>query len=682
MRFVFARSTFDHSIGQICWALVLKTMKLKCSLFGWLAWLSLCNANAQSFSFDAKPLPVPPTIDGTLAEGEWDAAEKISGFLDLAAGSSPAKELTEVWVGTTSEGIFTAFYCHEPDVSKIISRTKQAGVELEGEDIVGLLIDPLNRKSWDGISKFFVNPDGYQSEEIAGGRASKREWRGEWSAKTSRVADGWVCEMFVPWTVLNFPENQTGTVLINFARSQQYKKTTTYWADITLRELAERNGEMRGVTFPPRSKSGSKVELLGYLSPEYDESSSPKTSFRTGLDIRVRPNANTTGVFTLNPDFKNIEGDIAGIEFTRSERRLNDVRPFFTEGAGYFGTNSRFSFGQVFYSNRIDDFDQGVKFFGDLDSNSKIGILASREDGARTDGVFSLTHQIDPRSDVRLYGTVRQGTGLNNVVTGANGNLGRGNFQLGWDFTESRDGRQYGQASAISLSYSAPRVFSIARWQAVQPDYKARLGYIPFVDQRGAYSYSEYNAEFRVGAIQYVHGDLYWEGFDHFDGSNFVKSIEAGLMVRDRHDREYRLRYGTDQFEDEGSHTLSFGTGFNVSNRFKSFEWTYRTGDLDGRNTSFLNLGGTLRVGGIDFGLQHSVFRFDGHTEQTVFSAGYEIDRYRSITARFVRQDGDQNWYLAYRNAGGKGLEWYVIVGDPNARSARDRIALKLVWAK
>jgi len=45
-----------------------------------------------------------------------------------------------------------------------------------------------------------------------------------------------------------------------------------------------------------------------------------------------------------------------------------------------------------------------------------------------------------------------------------------------------------------------------------------------------------------------------------------------------------------------------------------------------------------------------------------------------------VWQDGHTNAYLAYRNAGFAGTEWYVIVGDPNAMEWRSRLAAKIVW--
>jgi hypothetical protein len=46
-----------------------------------------------------------------------------------------------------------------------------------------------------------------------------------------------------------------------------------------------------------------------------------------------------------------------------------------------------------------------------------------------------------------------------------------------------------------------------------------------------------------------------------------------------------------------------------------------------------------------------------------------------------VRRSGDTNAYFSFREAGGKGMEYYVIVGDPNATTWQNRVTVKLVWA-
>lgn len=640
---------------------------------------SVACANAQSIP--AVTLPTAPKIDGKFEPGEWEGAQQVGGFIDLNT-DKPVSEQTKVFVAVDETFLYAAFLCDEPDQKNIISQTTQAGALLSNEDFIGIIVDPLNRKTWDGASQFRVNPNGFQSEQISGGRTSKREWRGEWQAKSSRTDSGWLVEMAIPWQILNFPEGKTGDVMINFIRAHEKRKLASFWANIGIQEFADRNGTLTGVKFPQSKSTKTKVELLGYISPEYDPDASPKSSLRAGLDIRIRPNATTTGVLSLNPDFKNIERSIAGIEFTRSERRLDDVRPFFTEGSGYFATSSRFAIGTVFYSNRIEDFDQGVKLFSDINSSTRFGLLATREDGDNFRGVFNFSKTLDSESSLRFYGTSSNTPGVNNLVLGSSGNVKKGNYDLAYDFAESRTDTSYGQAGALGLTYSIPKFFTLVKGVYIQPSFDAKLGLIPFTDKRGVYSYSEYNSEYRTGQFVQFHADLYAESFQKFDNSNLSRSIEAGTSLLARNNIDYSLRVGTDTFEKETSHNYSIGADFNTSNRFHNYGFSYSTGDIAGQPTSFISARGTTRIGKIDLGLRHSVFKLGSSTDQTILTAGYEIDQFRSITARFVKNNRDQNWYIAYRNAGGKGLEWYFIVGDPNARNGRERVALKMVWAR
>jgi hypothetical protein len=50
------------------------------------------------------------------------------------------------------------------------------------------------------------------------------------------------------------------------------------------------------------------------------------------------------------------------------------------------------------------------------------------------------------------------------------------------------------------------------------------------------------------------------------------------------------------------------------------------------------------------------------------------------LSTRFVRRQNDYNIYFSYRKSGGRGAEYYVILGDPNAQSFRTSLVLKAVF--
>jgi hypothetical protein len=122
--------------------------------------------------------------------------------------------------------------------------------------------------------------------------------------------------------------------------------------------------------------------------------------------------------------------------------------------------------------------------------------------------------------------------------------------------------------------------------------------------------------------------------------------------------------------------------GGNVSNRFRQWNIRYEFGQRSDRDIRFIGFGITRRLfGKLDVGLNGSILRFDENRDQYILTVGWEFDELRALSARLVQQDGNVNWYLAYRSAGGVGQDLYIIIGDPNAERFTERIALKWVWA-
>ncbi|MBS1710943.1 MAG: hypothetical protein JSS71_04355 [Armatimonadetes bacterium] len=632
-------------------------------------------------SFPARVLPEDPKIDGDLGDPAWTYALRLDQFQDQATGG-PTADRTEAWVGVTAAGIWVAVYCHDAEPDKIVSRVIQKGGSLENDDYCGLIIDPMNRRSFSGNSQFFVNALGTQFENIAGGRAAKKEWRGSWQSACRRVADGYIVELMVPWRVLQFPAGRQGDVLFNIGRVQQRTRAVSYAIDVGRPFRADNHGTLLGVPFPKRDVS-DQLDLMGYVSPEYDPDSDPKTSLRAGLDLRYRPTETLTTVLSVSPDFKNIESEVEGIGFTRTERFLSDVRPFFTEGSQYFNLTSGFGFGRAFYSNRIDDFDLGFKVFGDLDPRQSVGLLATREDGRRTDSVARYSYRFGPRSVILGFGTSRNEPGNANTAFGGQAIYGTGNYEFGLEFMQTRDLGQPGQAGRFYADYDVPNYFLTVSGIYVQPEVRNRLGFIPFTDKFGGYVFQEYNRELRSGPIRSVHMSAYLEDFNRQSGSNLSRSMSFESSLQNRADWEFYAGYERETFEDEVAETYSLGAGWNVSNRFRQLSVNYNWGDQDGSFRGYFTLNGQWRLAkGLDFGIGQSTFRLGGSRDQTVATLGWEIDPEQSLTGRFVRTDKESNWYVAYRKSGGLGLEYFFIFGDPNAQEFRNRAAFKVVWAR
>ena len=70
---------------------------------------------------------------------------------------------------------------------------------------------------------------------------------------------------------------------------------------------------------------------------------------------------------------------------------------------------------------------------------------------------------------------------------------------------------------------------------------------------------------------------------------------------------------------------------------------------------------------------------YQGPSDQTILTTAYDLGGDRSIAGRMVRQNNQVNAYLAYQRSGNEGVEYFLILGDPNAPVYRNAITLKIV---
>ncbi|MDO8587364.1 MAG: hypothetical protein Q7T82_10015 [Armatimonadota bacterium] len=70
---------------------------------------------------------------------------------------------------------------------------------------------------------------------------------------------------------------------------------------------------------------------------------------------------------------------------------------------------------------------------------------------------------------------------------------------------------------------------------------------------------------------------------------------------------------------------------------------------------------------------------YAGTRRQVVTTWNYDLTPEKSIGGRLVRRLGKQNLYFSYRQQVRRGMDAYLIYGDPNAEESTDRISLKIV---
>lgn len=649
----------------------------KCFWMGAMLIVASTAAGQTAKSAKGVRLERSPVIDGILSEGEWPEAARLEGFVDPLTGR-PGPEETIGYLGYDAQAIYVAFRCRDSRPEGMRARETGYGAGMDDDDHVVFLIHPYGLRSWDGMNTFKVNLINTQADRLAGGRASKREWRGFWQSATTKDGEGWSAEMRIPWEMLRYDAGNGKNLDINLARYHARTRVTTQWSNMGIQQRPEFMGMWIGVDLPP-VRADRRPLTLAYLAPGINGG---QARVRAGFDVRSPLTDESNALLSINPDFENIEGQVAGIEFTRTERILADTRPFFDEGDGFFKLTGEFGYGQMFYSNRIRQFDVGAKAFGKLDRITNFGILTTYQSGGQRASVGNVSFNPGPNGSGNLFFTHSSQPGRHNTVVGGGLTSRKGNWAWSGSASAVREpGSSTKTAGTVSMDYSVPNLSSTARYYYVDRDFNPALGYVGFTGRRGGYIYTEHERDFRKGPVRGFDMDLFLPRFWDYSGRLQNQGYEASMGVSTWSDIRVKVWHRRTEFYDERDAVDGLRLRFNNSNPFKRFGVSYQNGYEGGLPSSFTSLFGGYRFGKVDLGISQSILERGGSSRLTVGTVSWEISPTRSLAARTVVRDGKSNSYLSFRNAGGRGLEYFVILGDPNADRWKDRLSVKLVWA-
>jgi hypothetical protein len=627
----------------------------------------------------------PPTIDGDLSEEVWKSAPKAQTFFDRRNGNV-VEDQTVAYLVYDAQYIYVAFYARDSQPNEITARetvrdSKYAGGEnsRETEDNVEVVFDPFLTYRWNDLTRFSVNAIGTRSARLGGGRAGKAEWKGDWDAAAKRVADGWTAEMRIPWAILNYPSgNKPITMGINFRRFQYRTQIESIWSYTGPQGFDELQGRWTEVEVPADAFR-PKLSLLPYILPGLQQSD---PGFRSGLDARYTVTPELTIVSSLNPDFATIEGAVEGIQFSRSERFVEEKRPFFLEGGDYFSAGEFYVYGPYFYSRRIEAFDFGTKVYGKVTPRDSLGVLTTWDVSRRSDLVARYRRDLSPTANVGLFFSQKSAFDDNNTIGVLDQRARWGKVGLGsqWGFTSGRDSG--GHAQQVNLTYEDKNNFTSIQLLNIMPRFRAANGLIFFDDYRGVRVYHNWNAEWRKGAFRSFSLDVFPRWTWRTSGKPFQRGIGFDFDLTTRSDWRFSLEGEYVRFEDQTDSQVELSIRQGVSNRFRQWGFRVSTGLAADRPSTFIGPQFSLRtLRKMDIAYGGAILNLDGQTQQHIVTLGYELSPTRSFGGRVVVRNANTNWYLSYRHSGEKGMETYFIVGDPNAERFVEQVAVKFVFA-
>jgi hypothetical protein len=335
------------------------------------------------------PLDVPNlsgiiNIDGNIDEEQWQHAKVLSlNFVTRPFENTNPPVKTQVRVFENSDTLFIAFKAFDPDISEISGFYRDRD-KVWSNDLVGLKLDTFNDKRL--AHQFFVNPLGIQADSIQNemtGRESD-SWDGIWQSAGKIVDDGYQVEIAIPLRILNFKEGQKnkiwGAEFVRFYPRIERMRISNIPHDrnnsCNLCQLGKISGfegatQGKNLALIPTLVLGSGSSRDLEESREWEDSDNQEI----GLDVKWGITPEISLQATLNPDFSQVESDVAQLSINNTFALFfNEKRPFFLENTDYFSSNYN-----LVYTRNIGSPDYGAKVTGRVD-NHTFGLFVANDE--------------------------------------------------------------------------------------------------------------------------------------------------------------------------------------------------------------------------------------------------------------------------------------------------------------
>ena len=329
----------------------------------------------------------PIVMDGDLSDPGWRGAARVDTWYEIRPGDNVTPKVKTVAYVTYDEKYFYAgFQFFDPDPSQIRAPYGDRDDLSSASDFGGVILDTRN----DGRTgvEFFATASGLQydavNDDTTGNENSSPDFYWDSAAKITK--DGWVLEMRIPFSSLRYEGRgpQTWGIMLyrNYPRDFRYQIFSMPVPRGASCFVCRAN-VLTGLDDPPEA---DHLITAPYLTARQEAApagdpgtrlvNGPTTS-TGGLDVKWVPNPDHAFDAAINPDFSQVESDVAKI--TANERfALNypEKRPFFLEGTELFTTPV-----QAVYTRAITSPRWGMRGTGKLDDTAYTVLVAEDRGG-------------------------------------------------------------------------------------------------------------------------------------------------------------------------------------------------------------------------------------------------------------------------------------------------------------
>jgi len=464
-------------------------------------------------------------IDGVLDEEAWLRATLVPLDYEWMPGENVAPPVkTDGLVTYDDRNLYIAFRAYDPDPAAIRAHLmdRDSINTFVQDDHVLMMIDPFNdeRRGF----QFRVNPLGVQADAVFSDVDGIEDfsWDAIWDAAARITTEGYEVEVAIPLNQLRFPPSaEPMTWGLNLERNYPRRLRHRLSSSRRDRNSACVLCQINKATGFENLQPGRNVELDPTVTavrtdarPDVPEGPLERTNqdLEPGVSLRwgVTPNVSLNA--TVNPDFSQVEADVAQLAVNeRFALSYPEKRPFFLEGIDYFAT----PINAVFTRTVVDPSwggkvttKSGRNLAGAFVTRDRVNSLilpanesssAASLDDDVTGSVLRYRRDVGTGSTLGVLYAGREATGYHNRVGGLDGffRLTRTDsvtFQYLRSDTQYPDEvvRQHGQPDGAFAGNALTAEYLHAGrdwfWHAVYEDmddrFRADSGFVPQVDVR------------------------------------------------------------------------------------------------------------------------------------------------------------------------------------------------------
>ena len=646
----------------------------------------------------------PPVIDGVLDDAVWSVATQLDDFY-VPSLDRPPTERTVLWLACDDTYIYWAgrMYDSQPDQMRM-DQTRRGGY-VRNDDYISVGFDVDNHHIGGGEHVFRMTPRGTQAEDFPDGAAGKVEWRGDWQGAAHIDSLGWTVEVAIPMRIFDRPPGPR-VIGVSAARWHPRTQERILWPNMGAEWDRAKLADWVGVVLP---RPHERPRFMPYVVAEsVKRDGTWHSEVNAGLDAKWTAPNGVRVVATAYPDFRNVEREILGLDFSYGQIELSETRPFFKEGSGYMPKT------WLFYSNNIGDVYGGVKAFGEIGTQHRLGIVEAYgrdrvnhvagewywqpANRLEIESWFTLRDGPTPDVDSTVAPSAeRNGMFVTQIVKSRMSGSSTDKFRLqgggahtsdgvgaGWDLEASWD-RDPGNACFgwyLRGRLLSPEFItmdgSLQANEADQREVSAGFGYEREHDRRLFRAWDIWVG----GKSSWRFDDALYQAVYNLDGSLEIwPGAIVWLSLSDRDRPPYHDR------------TVESGFGWRQDRLFSAGEIGVEAGKV--KDTDFLRVWleqgfHPLRALTASLGVQYRRRDFPvGHVDdpagdvevrhQVIGTVQYDLTTERAVSGRIVRTEDGINGYATFQQVVRRGVDLFLIVGDPNAETWTRRVALKAV---